>query len=346
MASVAETTKVDREDFLRRLEEVEPGLARREVIQQSSCFVFVNGRVCTFNEDVACRTKSGLPKDLVAAVQAKPLVELVRDMRDKFLEIGVEGERFLVKGKQAEEARIRMESTLLLPLDAVDKPGEWKRLHEDFIDAVTIVHECASDDQTAPRFTCVHVHPDYMEACDNKQLVRFKLPTGVKKPVLVRAESLAFVLKFELTEMSETENYLHFRGPSGMVLSCRKTDEEYEDFDDQFKVKGEKAVLPRVLLKAVRRANIFSSDADKNKVKVSIKPGGLRIVGVGAIGEYKKVTKFKYKGKPMQFYAAPALLQAIVERYQDCQISDNHKLKVNGGKFCFLASLDVTEQED
>ena len=48
---------INRELFLEQLESVQPGLSTREIIEQSSCYVFRGGEVITFNDEIACSQK-------------------------------------------------------------------------------------------------------------------------------------------------------------------------------------------------------------------------------------------------------------------------------------------------
>src|SRR5687768_12406403 len=52
--------RVDRENLLRALESVTAGLAHREIIEQSGSFVFKDGNVITFNDEIACTATSPL----------------------------------------------------------------------------------------------------------------------------------------------------------------------------------------------------------------------------------------------------------------------------------------------
>ena len=52
--------KIDREEFLKQLESVLPGYSTKEVIEQSSCFVFKKGRVYTYNDEIACSQTTSL----------------------------------------------------------------------------------------------------------------------------------------------------------------------------------------------------------------------------------------------------------------------------------------------
>ena len=62
--------KINREELLNQLESVLPGLSTREIIEQSSCFVFMNKEVITYNDEISCSHKSRL--DIEGAIVATP----------------------------------------------------------------------------------------------------------------------------------------------------------------------------------------------------------------------------------------------------------------------------------
>src|SRR4051812_36898113 len=99
---------VNREDFLSRLQSVSPGLNQKETIEQSSAFCFQRGKIITYNEEVACRMVSKLGKEFTGAVQAKPLLELLRSLTADDVEITTGGGELLVKAGR-DKAGIRME---------------------------------------------------------------------------------------------------------------------------------------------------------------------------------------------------------------------------------------------
>lgn len=337
------TARVSREDFLRRLEDVQPGLSVREIAEQSSCFAFVKGEVITFNEEVACRAPSGLPKDFHGAVQSKALLAVLRKVPDPKLKVEAGEGKIILSGKN-KQAGVAMSKEVTLPVSAVDVPDKWRPLHEDFTDAVQIVQECASKDQSAFTLTCVHLHPDYMEAMDNTQLTRYKLKTGVKAPCLVRRDSLKHVPAGDFTEFAETHTFVHFRGNSGLVMSCRKYDDKFHDLSHLLTCKGTVTELPKALGKAAERCEIFSAEnQDDNLVKVSIRKDRLVIRGEGDSGYYTEAKGISYSGLPMTFMMAPRLLVELVKRHSRCEISPEHRLKVDGGKFQYIACLELVE---
>lgn len=335
--------KVVRSEFLRNLETVQPGLSPREIVEQSSCFAFKAGKVMTFNDEVACTADSFLGDKFTGAVQAKPLLAILSKLTEETIEIEVDGEEMVLHGKKR-KAGIRMEKEVMLPFDAVEKPKDWVKLHEEFIEAVSIVQECAGRDDEEFVRTCVHVAPGWVEANDNTQLSRYKLKTGIKQKSLIRKEAIKHIVTLDMTHLSETETWMHFRNSTSLVLSCRRYIEEYDDIESVLQGQGKPMTIPKGLADAADKASVFSGEnADNNLVRIEMRPGKLRIKGVGASGWYSEIKQVKYKGPPISFLISPTLLSEIIKKHNECEI-DGSKLRVDGGKWIYVTSLGSPEE--
>jgi DNA polymerase III sliding clamp (beta) subunit (PCNA family) len=342
-AAKAQSVRVNREDLLRKLEEVRPGLSKREIVQQSSCFAFADGDLFTFNEEIACRSRLSLGS-VRGAVQADPLLSILNKLPPSDVEITIHSTKsqLVIEGKN-KQSGVTMEKEIMLPIDSVENPDKWKKLHPDFTDAVSIVQECASKDMSAFTFTCVNVHPDFVEACDNLQLTRYFVKTGVKESFLVRRDSIKHVPSFDFSEFAVTPSWVHFRGSSsGLVMSCRRYTEKYEDLGDLLNDKGKPMTLPPALTDAAERCEIFSRDnKEDNLVLVELRAGKLRIKGEGAYGYHQEVKRIKYEGPEMKFRIGPKLLTELLKRNTEVEISKKNRLHINGGKFRYVACLEV-----
>ncbi len=333
--------KINREVLLKQLEYVTPGLAKREVVEQSTCFIFRDGKVYTFNDEVAC--VADCPLKIEGAVPADKLLAVLRKLNDDELDITVSDGQVKIKGEQSRRVSIRMDEEIALEVDAVEEPGKWRPLPEDFNEAVGVVQSCASNDASRFRLTCIHIHPDYLEACDDFQLARYPLKTGLKKPMLIKRDSLKWLTGLDPTEMSATKNWMHFRNPAGLVLSCRRYVEEYHDMDSFLVVEGTKTVFPKGIETTVGLASIFSSDnEDLNQLLIRIKPGRMRIEGHGKSGFYQEDKKVNYDGPPTEFQIAPDLFLTISKRAAECIVGDG-RLKVDGGKFEYVTCTTVVD---
>lgn len=336
--------KVDREVLLNQLESIKSGLSPREIIEQSSCFVFDNGKVMTYNDEIACAQDSCLK--IKGAVQAEPLIAVLSKLPNDVVDIEMgEGELRVKAGKR--NAGVRMEAEVLLPIDSVEKPKKWKPLPDDFGDAIYIVSQCAGKDESQFVITCVHITGEFVEACDNYQLSRYPIAVPVKQKCIVRAASLKHICDLDMTEIAETQTWLHFRNPAGLVLSCRKAEDDYPTLDAHLKATGEPTTLPKGLAEATAVAQIFSKEnADNDDVMINLSPkngGMLRVRGEGASGWYSEVKRIKYSGSAMKFVIAPKLFAELTKRHNECLINPN-QLIVNAGKFTYVTSLGDADE--
>lgn len=336
--------RINRLRLLQQLECVEPGLSTREVTEQSSCVVFQEGRVFTFNDEVSCSAECDL--DAHGAVHAAPLLSILRKLVEDEIDVEVGEDEMKIIGKRR-SIGLRMESQILLPIGAVKPPKRFTDLHPEFCEAVNIVQQCASKNEAFFNVTCVHVHPNWVEACDNYQLSRYDLETGVKQPFLVRRDAIKHIQQLGMTQFGETESWVHFRNTNGLVMSCRRYVEQYPDLSKLLKVKGSKMTLPKGLTEAVERASIFSAEnTEQDEVMVDLSPGRVRVRGTGISGWYKETRKINYDGAPLSFMIPPQLFITIVKRFNDCEVTKD-KLKVDGGKFIYVTTLgEVSASND
>ena len=335
--------RIKREELLRQLETVAPGLATKEIIEQSNCFIFQDGKVQTFNDEVGCSSECCLK--ITGAVRAKPLLEMLRKLSEDQVAVELKDGKLLVKGKR-KRASFTMEEEVTLPVEGIESPTEWNELPEGFIDGLGFVRLCASKDESQMVLCNVHLRPDGMEACDNFQVMYYPIKTGLTESVLVRAEVLKDVIGLGMEEVSVVESWVHFRNSMGAMMSCRRCQDEYPKVGAILTVDGTPTVLPEGLESAVSKAEIFSSeDSEDNQVIVELKPKRLMLIGVGPSGEYKEQQKVEYDGREMEFRIAPKLLVEISKKGNQCEVAEG-RLKVKTDRFTFVCCTGVVEEED
>lgn len=336
--------KIERASLLSTLEAVSAGLAQRETVEQGNAFIFRNGFVRTFNEEVSCRIQSGLPKDFTGAVKFKSFMELLRKIKDEEISLEVDGGALVIAGGNGRRtARLNMDKEITIPLDQLEKPGEWNAMAEDFGDAINIVQGCAGKDASQFVSTCVHVHPKWVEATDGFQLARYRTVTGVQSPAIVRKEAIKSLVSLDMTEVSETGSWLHFKNPAGLVVSVRRYVEEYPSLKEHLQVEGTSAELPKGLASAIDVAKIFSKEnADSDLLQIKLEPGIITVTGIGVSGEFTERKKLKYEGRSMKFTIPPEILTEIASKYNECMVTPT-RLKVGSGKWTYVTTLGQVE---
>lgn len=338
--------QMKREEFLQKLESVEPGLIRNRQAEQEDCFVFKGGDIITYNAEVCCRIRSDL--DITGAVCAAPLLELVRKLSADEIEVEATEAEFQVKAGK-ERCGVRMEKEILLPVQHVEPPTEFKPLSPAFSEALETVCDCAYDGPDAQMFAvkCVHISPKFLEATDLSQAIRFSIETPVSKATLVKRSSLEKLANLDPCEMAESAAWLHFRNKAGLVYSCRRSLETaYKDLSKLYDIgKAEQLALPEGLEEAVQKAEVFSKeDIDFNRVHVKLMSGKVRVKGMGSRGWYSRTSAVKYTGKEFSFIMSPKLLSKIAKEHRDCEVTEN-RLRVRGGSFVYIAALDKPRGE-
>lgn len=333
--------QVNREQLLQSLETASAGLSKREIIEQSSCFVFKDGKIITFNDEVAVTLDSLLK--IEGAVQADPLLSLLRKLSEEELEVEASDEGLMVKGK-GRKAVVRMEQEILLPVEGIEAPGKWKSIPAELMDALKVCSACCSTDESHFKLTCVHVAKDRIESSDDFQIIHYPLATGMDKNTLLRKDSVMKLLTVEVTKWSLTENWIHFLCQSGLTISCRRYTDEYPDISKYLEVKGHTVKFPKGIDEILDKAQIFSSeDPVGNQVTVSLSAGRLRLEGKGELGWYREQKKIDYDGPDLSFRIEPRLLSEIDKRSDKCVVGKG-RVRVDAGKFVYVSCTSVVKE--
>lgn len=342
---------VDREKLLSVLQTVTPGLTLKETVPQSACFVFSAGRVHTFNNQIYCSSPSPFGSDVIGALTAKPFLDLLSRLTDDELECeihrtkketGTSAEFRLYGGDK--RSGIRIETDVQLPISSIEPPGDWNPLDSGFGDAVAVVSECAAASDNDWRLTCVHISPNYVEACDRYQAVRFPIKTPIESSVLLRASAVSKLTAMGATEFSVTPNWMHFRNTDGLVFACRKFPDEFLEISQHFSTDGGKIItLPGGLDGAVAKAEVFSAEnSGGNMLQVVLREGSLYVKGMGAHGWYQERKQVQYDGPRLDFRISPKTLVSVMKRSNECHFLDT-KIIINTGKYLYLTVTQSAE---
>ena len=339
--------KIDVATFLEALEAVKVGLSPKPLLEQSSHFVFKDGRIVTFNGEVACSHTS--PIDVTGAVQADPLLQLLRKKWPKTVEVSQVEAELQIRSK-SRSAGITFAPKIMLPLEHLEAADKWKALPPEFATAVERVESCAGMDEAEFNFTCIHITPEWIEAFDHFQLGRFYLQMPIKEDLLVRRQSLCYMTGLDLTRVCLTKNWINFKNKAGVVLSCMRYSEEYpDDLTSLLEDKGDALVLPPGLYDAADAAGVFAAhNLSKQQMQVSLTPGQVYIEGRSPVGWYKEHRKVDYAGRPLKFMIEPKRLQEVVtddKRQGRCEITDK-VLKIEATPFVYITSLEIPATPD
>jgi hypothetical protein len=326
-------------DLLAVLEAVKPGLAAKERFDQGTCFVFKDGHVHTLNEEVYCRCPLPPGIDLKGAVPARPLMGILGQLADEEINLTVSHDFLKLSGK-GKLAEIWMADEIKLPIGEVKVPKAWRTLPKDFCEAIGVVEPCTGPDPQS-RYAFVHLHPEFIEACDNQRLCRWRLRTGISRPTLLRGTSIRHIARLGMTDFAEADAWVLFRNPHGLVLACRRLLEEYLDLARVFDFEGKPLTWPHRLPQALARAQVFSiqQPEENNRLLVELRPGKMKVIGTGIIARFtESLTLRDYPGPAFRFTIKPRILADLSKRCSTCEIGSN-RLRVKTDQYEYIAVL-------
>jgi hypothetical protein len=333
------------------------GTAAKETVEQSSCFIFMDENLVTYNDEIMVRVKNPLaelcvPEDghegpVPIVVNATDLLQILAKIPDDEVKLTVGNGELRVKGKR-QTAGIACQHEVALPVDQVPRPTSWSRVGEGVAGLLQQAARTCGDDEAQFLATCVHVTPERIEACDNNRLFRVDCSTGFPTEILVPAKSLGQLDGVELVKVGvdEATAWCHFKTAGGAVVSCRSSREEYhKKLDDVLRITdGEKLTLPANLKDMVERAEVFREGGYDAKVGVHIAPGEMTITSRKDGGWYKERKSLDYRGRELNFFINPKFLVEILGRTRDVEV-DDRKMKIVSDRVQFVTSLQAKEEK-
>lgn len=332
--------KINRVELINILSAVKPGLATEERIEQSTSFVFQNGRVVTYNDEVAVSHPVNM--DIEGAISAKEFLALLSKLKDDSVELTVSGSELRVNGKKA-RAGIKMIAEIALPINEIQEPKTWEPLPEGFAEAIKFCIFSCSKDLTSPALTCLHVHKDKIESCDNFRItIRYLDASYFNEAILLPASAAKDLINYNVTEYAKVGGWLHFRTKADTVFSCRTYgDLEYPNLERFLEIDGGALKFPEDTKESLARAGIFSTSGagkGEERVKIVLSDGLMVVHGEGDTGWFEESSRVRYKGGDTHFEITPSFLEVVLSLTDEATVG-NDRLKFEGDNFVHVVSL-------
>jgi len=342
------TQTIKRINLINILESVGAGLANKELIEQSKSFVFSDGKVFTYNDEIAASTTIDLELD--GAVEAEALLKLLNKTKDDEIKIWTTDDELRIKGKKFDTG-IKLDSEIKLPIDEIEIPEEFTNVPKEFSQLVRLACLTASKNLSDDLLTCVHFTNNYIESCDNDRITRCNLGKEFENEdldVLISAKNLESIVKERIIGFMTDDSWAHFKTDEDVILSSRLYNEEYVDLDDFVpNKKGDKVELPEQISTVLDRVDVFSKDEVSNEknVHVNLKEKKLVLSAQNDSGWIKEREKTKYKGPSIEFTINSDFLRDILSMSNEVQIIDDI-LMFEDDSSVHLIKLDNDSEND
>lgn len=315
---------MERKALLNILEKASPGLADKEIIEQSDHFIFSKGYLYTYNDEIFVRVPCpDLKLKKSVCVPAREVRNLLAKMTDKEITFSLTAEELVIKGKR-KKAGILIQKKISLPIKKINIPDEWKTLPTGILEAIEVCLPSCGTDMTELLFTCVCIHKDKVMST-NSEIMAVVDVHGKSKDFLIQSTNAAHLPKYNFSHYQVKKGWIFFKDDeTGLVFGSRTIKGEYP-ISNLIKLrktirrnpKRKVIVLPKQIKDTLERSTIFTSnmaeDVSAESIKITLEKGTISIKGRGIKGWYEETSKIKYKGPTMFFSINPNYLHNVLQ---------------------------------
>jgi len=338
--------QIGKKELQEALEIVKPGLANKELIEQSTSFAFVGGKVVTYNDEISISHPiKGL--DIMGATKADILYAFLGKVKKEIIDVEIKKNEILLTSGKA-RAGFTLQEEIKLPLDEeVVERGKWKDIPDNFLRLISFAVSSCGKELAKAILMCVHVDQNgLIEASDDRRITRCDLRVSMPvKTFLIPATSVLEMLRIEPTKIAEGKGWIHFQNPAHTIISCRLFEDIYPSTSHFLRMTGTRVILPHSAQDVLDRAGVFAKREHllDEIVHINIQDRKLTISAEADSGWFEEETNIKYEGDPISFRITPYLLRGILAETQSCEISKS-KIKFEGEGWLYISMLDQNKE--
>lgn len=217
--------KIQTEKLRDALSIVKPGLASKEILEQTTSFAFFKNRIVTYNDEISI--SHPFECEFEGAVKAEELYGLLSKVTKDEVDLTVTKSELLFSSGRT-KAGLKFETTVSLPLKDIPKKMEVLPDQKQFAEFLSFAMRTCSNDSSQPKLTCVSIGADgFIIGSDGYRLLMCEGKELPVKDFLLPASNAAEIAKLTPTHISLEKGWAHFKNKAGTVISCRRLDDAY-----------------------------------------------------------------------------------------------------------------------
>ena len=334
---------IRRKKLVDALKAVKPGLAGKELIEQSTKFAIVKGAIVTYNDEISVRYPlPELGDQITGAVSSAELYALVDKLPYKVLRFELKDSELVLSSGRV-KAGLVLEAEVRLPFEEVDSDRQWVDVPKSFLKALKFVVPACSHDLSLLVLTCVYCDADRhrFEATDTIRYARheFEEFEDQVESFLLSGPSARELLAYKFEQMSVGESWVHFRTKEGAEVSCRRVDGKYPP-TAKFDFEGREIPLPKDLVGALERSHVLANQSHElnEEAEVQMRRGRFNLRARGSAGWIDERLRCAYKGSPVNFKTNPMFLADACRRKSVAVLGED-KLRFEGEDWVYVVAL-------
>lgn len=336
--------KIIASDLKKKLEKLNNLLTNKGLVEGSDLFHFDKEGIFAFNGEAFIGVY--FESDLFGAVEGNTFYKLIDKYGTNEIIVQQENENLIVKkGKSKSTFEFNTDIECPINLDI----GDWKKLPDDFIDALNICIYATGNDYTDMRTVCMHVKDNIVESTDTYRIMSYTMRKKIKDELFIPNEVLTYFNKSKPIYYSITENWIYYMDVDDTIIAHRRIsfEESYPDLQEKINQLDDfhKIELPQTLYDSLEKASLFLKDKfDVDKyISIKVFKNRLRVLSKGTTGKYSDVLKVDFNDE-ISFEINPKFLMDAMEKETQVEINSD-VIKVISKHCIFVAVLETSTNE-
>jgi len=325
------------------LEFVKPGLANRELIQQSTSFAFVGGSIVTYNDEISVKHPFTFgEKQLNGAIRADEFYTFLKKVKQDTIELEIEGAEVKFKSGRI-RAGFTMEGDIVLPIEQIGKRSDWCDIPPGFIDHLNKAMGATGRDISRLILTAVNITKEgALTGSDSYKIMHCVLEEELPvEGFLLPARSAVEIVKLQPKYISEGKGWIHFKSENDTEMSCRTLiGEEYPPLEGLLDFSGSEFKFPETINELIDRASAFYKRDHilDESISITIADNRVKVKARSETGWMEEKANLRYNGDPIVFEITPYLLKDILNETQVFHLGDR-MIKFEGEGWTYVARL-------
>ena len=314
---------IKKEELIEALQTVKPGVSKNLLVEQMQCFIFDNGSVITYNDEISIiHPIDGL--DFNGAVNATEFLNLISKIKSEELDITVVENELLIKAGKA-KAGFVLQAEINLPLYQIKGDEEWQGLPDNFISLLEKVYPSCGSDMSKPALMSVFINHTTMCASDSFKIIRGTFSTEFTSTFLLPQTAAKEVVSIQPTQYLIDDNWVLFKNENGTIIVCRISFERAPDFNRYFNQITEGASdirMPSSIDEIIEKAGVIVKSSDKinETIYVYLEKNKIKVRSQTITSWFEETARCNYDGENMEFGLAPVLFKDIFTETKVCKL--------------------------
>jgi DNA polymerase III sliding clamp (beta) subunit (PCNA family) len=334
--------QVKKTELLDALRAIKPAIASKEIIDQSTHFVFQKGEVRSYDDRVSINSEFDYNGPSFA-IKADEFFKLISSLTSEKIELDLDGDNKLKLKCGKTKATLNVDYQVKLPDIDLPQDDDWIDLPSDFTASLKFSLFSVGKNASKPALTCICVEDNTIWSSDNDRLTKTQMESGIDDPngMLIPGEAAKKLILYSPNGYYIDKSWIHFINDFNVIFSCRRVDVEYPDLEPFLKIKGSTVKLPETIIHSIERASIMSVDDFETDrfITVTATGGKILIKGKGPLGSIEESLKVEFDDE-FAFNIHPQHFIEILQLMNELTVSEKgNSILFKGKKFSHVISL-------